>query len=163
MPFYANRIVAEVSPSGVIWFAHSREYRLFRRDLRGDTSIVSSMPGTGMPIGEAERRSVERATESRPDLREAYLDALPARKPVIRHLFEDEEGRVFVVAELDGETHLSLDIFDASGVHAARIGLPRDYAGDGPSPVVSGSEVFLVVRDELDVESLVRYSIVPTE
>lgn len=162
MPFYANRIMAEVSPSGTMWFAENREYRLFRRALEGDTSIVSSMPGTAPPIGEAERADVERATRARPDLRRVYLDALPSRKPVIRHVFGDDRGRVFVVAELEGEAHLSLDIFSSSGIHARRIDLPSGYAGDGPLPIVIESELYLVVRDEVDIESLVRYTIVST-
>lgn len=56
-------VVASAGADGTIWFADSREYRVYRRTLQGDTTLVFSLPAEPAPLGEVEREHVRESGE----------------------------------------------------------------------------------------------------
>ncbi len=70
---------------------------------------------------------------SRPGLAEDYVRALPAEKPLIRRIFADGAGHVFVVHETaSAEAGTAIDVFRESGEFVGRMSVP-DAIGKLPA------------------------------
>jgi hypothetical protein len=161
MPFFANRLLVAPLPDSGILFAESRRYHIFERTAAGDTALIVSAPVDGVPVREEDRAQIRDQLAGRPELRSAYLPALPERRPVIRRLFSDGAGRVFVLAApaARGGRYV-LEGFDRSGTPLGRA-FPPEGLEDRPAPLVVGDRLYAVVRDEVDVPRLVRFRIRP--
>lgn len=161
--FFANRLVGFQDDLGGVWFAESRDYRVFRRDLDGDTTLIFSMAADAAPIMESDREAVRTRLASRPEMIRIYLEGLPDRKPVIRGLFGDGSRHIYVVPELDGVAAGSaLDVFRATGEYLGRIDLavPMYVPGSGPVAVATDDLLYYVAADTLDVPRVLRARIV---
>ena len=116
-----------------VWFAPSSEYRVYRRTLAGDTTVVFTLEGVRPAALDEDDRDEVRATFERyPGLTSAsalmadHLRALPENKPVIAGLFVDGAGHVFVVPEtsrIDAGT--AIDVFREDGVFLGRAAVPE--------------------------------------
>ena len=107
-----------------VWFAPGGEYRVYRRSLAGDTTVVFTLEGVRpAAVDEADRDEVRAPFERRPNpaLMGDYLRALPENKPVIAGLFVDGAGHVFVVPETSrGDAGTAIDVFREDGVFLGR-------------------------------------------
>lgn len=115
-----------------IWFAHSREYRAYRRSLKGDTLLVVERDAEPVPVGEADVQAVREHFAQRPFARYAddYLKALPAEKPVLVALFSDGDGNLFVMPETRrAKGGTAIDAFGPDGEYWGRAELPRPVHG----------------------------------
>lgn len=116
-----------------VWFARSSEYRVYRRSLAGDTTVVFALEGVRpAAVDEADRNEVRATFERYPDLASAsplmgdYLRALPEHKPVIAGLFVDGGGHVFVIPETSRvDAGTAIDVFREDGVFLGRVAVPE--------------------------------------
>lgn len=116
-----------------VWFAPSNEYRVYRRTLAGDTTVVFTLEGVRPAAVDEDDRDEVRATFERyPELASAsalmadHLRALPENKPVIAGLFVDGAGHVFVVPETSRvDAGTAIDVFREDGVFLGRASVPQ--------------------------------------
>lgn len=152
--------------AGTVWFAHQREYLIRRRTLEGDTTLAFSIPASPAPVTEEERDEVLSAQADDPaDLR-VPRDAIPELKPIVRRIFGDDAGHVYVVPELDGVPAGSVvDAFTTGGVYLGRmdVGVPERIRLPLPAPYATRDHLYAVVTDELDVPYVSRFRIVRPE
>ena len=135
---YNGSIVAAVDVAGTIWFADSRHYRIYRRNLAGDTSLVFTLPVAPRPLNEAARDSVRQRWARRPDILAGQLDALPDTKPVLSGIVPDNAGQLYVFADVDGEPVGSfVDVFRETGEYLGRLTLPKPVPLSRYSPPVA--------------------------
>ena len=112
---------------GNLWFAVSGEYRLYKRTLDGDTTLIATLVGpTLADVGESDRDEIRRVFASRPGVLADQLRALPERKPIIERLFVDGAGSVFVIPETSRvEAGRAIDVFREDGVFVGRLAVPE--------------------------------------
>lgn len=161
--YYSGGIVGAVDAKGRIWFARSEEYRIYRRGLAGDTSLVFSLPAASIPLGEAERATLRKNLSHLPDLLSEILDALPETLPIVRRIVPDNAGHIFVVPDVAGEAEgVVVDVFQERGVYLGRMTVPGTTSHPSTSPRVvhaTAEHLFVVTTDEFDVPYLVRFRI----
>jgi dienelactone hydrolase len=146
-----------------MWFAHSRDYRVFRRELEGDTTLVFSLPAVAADVTAEDRQAVRERFSSRPEAAAGYLESLASTKPVVRGLFTDDAGHVYVVPELvDVPAGTALDVFRDTGEYLGRLELPvaMHVPASGPLAAATRDHLYYLVADELDVPRLTRLRIV---
>ena len=115
--------------NGDLWFARSQEYRLYRRTLEGDTTVIATLDGvTAADIDEADRDRIRAMFQRRPnpELMADYLNALPKSKPVVRKIFVDGVGHVFVIPETSRvDAGTAIDVFREDGAFVGRMAVPN--------------------------------------
>lgn len=161
---YEGFLVVTPDAEGNIWFAHSRTYRVYRRTLKGDTTLTFTLPVEPVPVREVDRERVRERWTRRPELQAEQLDALPEVKPIIYGILPDNQGDVFIfvdVAEVPSGT--AVDVFRDTGVYLGRMNLPVPVALESnrqPILKISGDYLYLVAKDEMDVPYVYRFQIV---
>ncbi|MDX1396872.1 MAG: 6-bladed beta-propeller [Gemmatimonadota bacterium] len=147
--------------SGSVWFARSREYAIHRRTLEGDTLRVFGLPAIPAPVTPAERDSVLELTADLPSILRYDPEDIPTTKPVIRALFGDSEGHIYVVPEVEGvEAGSAVDVFREDGGYLGRMSFPRSIHLAGVRPLATRDHLYVVVTDELDVPYVERLRVV---
>ncbi|MCZ0934117.1 MAG: hypothetical protein OXJ54_02940 [Gemmatimonadetes bacterium] len=146
-------------PSGSLLWYRTDEYSIARVTLSGDTTLVFSLDSSPAPVTDAERDSVL-AIGGSEGPRYSSLD-IPRAKPIIRRMTVGDDGYIYVLPETVGRGAGSVvDIFTDAGVYLGAMEAPGISVGRGaPPPVVRGGYLHAVVRDELDVENLIRFRI----
>jgi sugar lactone lactonase YvrE len=93
---------------------------------------------------------------------EAYIDPqwVPTERPVFESLHVDDQGRLWVAIPTP-EGRQSFEVLDLDGRLVARAELPRDISL-ASRPLVRGSFMYLVTRDDLDITYVVRLHIEET-
>ena len=142
-----------------VWFANSGEYRVYRRSLAGDTTLVFTLDGVRpAAVDETDRGEVratfERYRELGVALMEDHLRALPEHKPVIAALFVDGAGHVFVLPEtarVDAGT--AIDVFREAGVFLGRVPVPETVRIDlgVPGAVVHATANYVLFTGQDDI------------
>jgi hypothetical protein len=160
---FGGSLVASVDGGGSLWFAHSREYRIYRRSLEGDTALVFSLPVDAVPVVESDRDYVRNRWRGRPEIVSEQLEALPETRPVVYGVVPDNAGHILVFADVAGEARGTvLDVFRESGEYLGRTRLPTPVplSPDRP-PVVHVSPEYLhvVVEDQLAVPYVSRIAV----
>lgn len=159
IPFYP-RGTTTLDPAGHVWRSHDGEpiYRVARTSLRGDTTLVLERSWEPVPVPEAERDSA--IGRIRKDILEygGTIDQdwsrVPGEKAPIEQLFVSDDGQLWV-RTASRDSLIRFDIFERDGVRAgsAATRLPLvSYL----APIVRGDRMWGVVRDESDVEYVVR-------
>jgi len=163
-PFFSGGIAGTVDRDGNIWFSHTKEYRIYRRTLEGDTTLVFSLPGEAARVGNTDRENI-RQTFSRmpPEALAEYLRALPETRPIVHRILPDGTGHILVIADVAGVPGGSIvDVFRETGEYLGRMTLPVRVSLF-PPPVVAYAapgHLFLVVKDATDVPYISRLRIV---
>lgn len=158
--YFSENLVAFQDIEASIWFARTREYRIFRRDLEGDTTLVFTLPAEPAPVTPADHDEIRANYRARPDLLQAYLDALPRTKPVIRRIVGDDAGHIYVVPELAGvPAGTALDVFRDTGEYLGRLPLPVPIHITRPVIFATRDHLYYVVADEFDLPYLARFRI----
>lgn len=139
---------------GGIWIGDTREYRLVRRSLDGDTLLVTSYTATLPSVSDEDlRRALE---ELGPMTRELDPSEVPRRKPAFRRLIPREEGGVWLLREGEGSTWY-VDVLDSDGRLRASYTLPVD-PDLRVQPVLGPGGLHLAVRGLMDLPLVVRLS-----
>lgn len=112
---------------GSFWFAQSGEYRLYRRTLEGDTTLITSLTDARpAEVDEADRDELRRRFGERPAVLADHLRALPEEKPIIEAMFVDGEGHIFVIPETSRvEPGTAIDVFRDDGTFVGRLAVPE--------------------------------------
>ena len=148
-----------------VWFAPSGEYRIYRRTLAGDTTVVFTLEGvTPAAVDEADRDEVRATFERYPDANAAlmadYLRALPENKPVIAGLFVDGAGHVFVVPETSRvDAGTVVDVFREDGVFLGRVAVPEAVKIDPDRAYATGDYLLFAGEDEAGTPYVTRLRI----
>lgn len=146
-----------LSSSGTIWALLTDRYRLFELSPSGDTLRVVTKSFKPVPVSEAER--AEALEDLRPFMeRGGKVDhsRIPRHKPAVSSFFLGADGQLWVEkVEPDQMGRRVFDVFDTTGRYLGAVAVPfqlRRY----PSPIVREGFLYGVIRDELDVEYVVR-------
>jgi hypothetical protein len=143
---------------GAFWFAHNKTFTVYRRTLEGDTTLQFSMPATPASVTERDVDSVRAVyiEQGRPE-RAPAPNAFAATKPMIRRIFSDELGHIFVLSELEGRPlGTFVDVFRDSGRYLGRVDLPTPVSFPYPPPFATDTHLFYITTDEFDVGYVVR-------
>ena len=143
-----SKVVWDVDPSGDLWLARSGTYGIHRVTLEGDTIRTVQLPLRPDPFQDTER---ERAAEDSP----FSSEELPTHKPLIADLSVDGAGWLWVRRAMTGSVPPLIDVFDSCGRHLGSA--PLDLADHEPWLAIGSARILGVVRDELDVEYVVRF------
>lgn len=129
---YAGRLVSALENGASIWFGHSREYRVYKRSLEGDTLLVVSLDEAPASLTDADVDAVRDLLADSPEAQDR-LAGLPDEKPVLRAVFADGTGMLYVVPETEsvpGGT--AIDAFGPTGDYLGRALLPEPVAAELP-------------------------------
>lgn len=162
---FGDQLTAVIDQRGGIWFAHTGAYRIYRRGLEGDTTLVFSCPAVAAPLGEEDRAFVRREFGSVPSVMSARLRALPETKPVVLRLLTDNAEHVFVFLQLAGQPSgtVVVDVLQENGEYLARMILPVALAYSPRWPPVAYAtpdHLYVLVKDSLDVQYVSRLKII---
>jgi hypothetical protein len=151
-----------VGPTGEFWTTPegATQIEAARWMPPGDTSLVIRSIRQPVPVTPAERDSAIADVRSRLEERLSSPPSLdpsrvPPTKPPTYGLSLDESGRLWVrITDEDSDTTI-YDLFEPDGRHAETVALPFRVDLWIP-PIVRGETVWAVVRDESDVQYVVR-------
>jgi hypothetical protein len=164
VPFYNVGLAVAGDPTGDIWFGRTDGYSIYRRTPAGDTILEISLPAKPSRLSDSDREHVRDRMASRPDLVPEYLRALPAYRPVLNRLIADPSGRLYVVADIEGQAPGSfLDVFRHDGLYLGRLELPKPFRLIPPRDLVvyAAEEHLLVAQmDSLGVPYVSRLRVV---
>lgn len=126
-PYFDGDMLWALDGLGAVWFAHSREYRLYKRSLEGDTVMVVTLDEEAAPVTREDVQAVRDDFAKRPARNaDDHVNALPAEKPIILALFADAAGNVFVIPETrDAKGGTAIDAFGPAGEYWGRAELPE--------------------------------------
>jgi len=159
---FAPGFLATPAPGGRVAVARTADYRIAFLDASGDTVRVVERVQDPVAVSDAEwdalmaefRTFRERSPNARCDPAEPLR---PPAMPAIRGVEFDLDGRMIV--EANTAAGPVFDIYDREGIHQARIRAPiRD---ERVPPYFRDGIAYLVMRDSLDVQSVVSYRLDP--
>lgn len=163
--FFAPTPVIAMDGLGSIWFSESREYRVLRRSLAGDTIGELSLREEPALVSNEDRREIQELARGRLSMQQ-YIDVLPERKPIIVGIVPDGAGHVLVIPESAtarrGEV---VDVFRETGEYFGRMSVPDPVDAPVGGVVMHATKKFLYVggTNEVGAPVLLRFRIVASE
>lgn len=142
-----SKVIWDVDPSGDLWFLRSGIYDIHRVRLNGDTLRTIHVPVEPRLL---EDRELERAAQDTP----FSPEELPVHEPLIVDFRVDREGWIWVRRTNTGSSTPLIDVFDDCGRHVGSA--LSQLASHEPWLALGSRRILGVVRDELDVEYVVR-------
>jgi hypothetical protein len=143
---------------GAIWFTHNKTFTLYRRTLEGDTTLQFSIDATPASVTGRDVDSVRAIyiDQGLPE-RAPAPDAFAESKPMIRRIFADDVGHIFVLSEQE-ELPLGtfVDVFRNDGRYLGQMDLPARVNFPYPPPFATDTHLYYITTDEFDVEYVVR-------
>ena len=184
VPFAARRQWT-FSPMGYFVGGLSTDYRI---DLFRVGAPVLRIEREWTPVPVLDEEDEERRTRIRQGMQQQYGSwrwngpPIPDTKPPFRDIVADFDGRIWVLVSqlarptmteqeareeeqrsgrrpLRFEEPFGYDVFDAEGRFLGHVRMPDTFR-DEPELLARGDTVWAVVRDELDVPSIVRFRMV---
>ena len=157
---FTSRLVYDLDPDGLVWFADTGDYQLTKMNLKGDTVLQVSLDRPAVPVTPEERRNEIQALSS------LGVVLPPGRLPTVKPLFESlhltDEGQVWVYPYvLDRPLGSIIDMFSGDGVYLGSVTSETPISFMAP-PVVRGDFVYAITVDHLHVQSLVRFRLSET-
>ena len=158
IPFEGGRF-ARVIPAGGLWQGNTASYGMVRTDEAGDTVLVLEADLPVNPVTDEDRADfvngmVERDPETRRTA-EAIAALMPDVKPILRSVFVDPDGRLWVQRVTDSDSPFFYDLFTHEGDYVGSLRLMLDGRPRGPLRVRHGN-IHTWFLDELDVPYVVR-------
>jgi hypothetical protein len=157
-PFGPNELTAH-SPNGE--FAHALSSRYTIEWRAADGTLIRTLTraiaeGPALSVAEratGEERMAQLATRLGVGRMQLGFD-VPPRKPVLRDLFFDRQGRLWVERQVPDAGDSNADVYGVDGTLERTVSWPAHVSlADG---AIRGAVVWGVGRDSLDVPSLVR-------
>jgi sugar lactone lactonase YvrE len=156
--------LAAIDRAGSVWFADSRRYEVFRRSLRGDTTLVFTLPAEARRVSPEDRDSVGNQRFRTDGRRREVVGALREKKPIVYGIVPDNAGHLLLFVDLEGEpTGSVVDVFEDTGSYLGRLHLPFrvGLSSRGPPPVHATADyLYLTGRDELGAPYVSRLRVV---
>jgi sugar lactone lactonase YvrE len=163
---YAPKMVWSFDGRDGIWSAVNDHYRLSLQNLPGDTLRVVEKRSRPVPVTPAERADAEKRVSNwaKPGFNQGSrisdppdLSRIPRFKPAFQELIVDDRGYLWVMQTAHGDgAGTALDVLDPSGRYLGTLNLDLELAAF-PPPRIVGDRLLGVVRDELDVPTVVVY------
>ncbi len=156
VPFTPS-LVWTFDPRGYVWFGVTAPYRIFRRALKGDTSLVVEQAYQPLPVTPSQRDSalarydwfVKQGGKLDPS-------RVPDRKPAFERFTIDDAGALWVTPVVDGDGKgRTLDVFDPGGRYLGRVVAPFSIFANGPL-LIRGDRLYAVTTDVDGVPYVVR-------
>lgn len=161
---YGGGLVAHLDRSGAIWFARTREYRIFRRTLEGEITDTLRRSFEPAPVTPRERDSIRSDLVGAPEMLRVPIEEIPDTKPVVRGIFGDGRGHIYVIPELaDHPVGTVVDIFEEDGDYLGRVPFPERIRHAYPRPHATEDHLYVVVTDEFDVQYVSRLKILRSQ
>ncbi|HXH81609.1 MAG TPA: hypothetical protein VNN07_01625, partial [Candidatus Tectomicrobia bacterium] len=154
VPFWPGGAI-DYDPRGFFWFKgpHRNDYRIVRATPAGDTTLVLESRRPAVPVTAAERDAAIAALREQ-GARDLDWSQIPAEKPIVRSLFVDEAGRVWVRVTTP-DTRTTFDVYLPDGTYdgtaTTTLNIPEWW-----QPLVRGDLFYTLHTDELDVPHVVR-------
>ena len=153
---FSERLEYFVDESGGIWFGNAKEYRILRRDMDGDTTLVFTLPAVPETVSEREKLAL---VDDWLQTRKTPIDQILDEKPVLERIITDDEGHVLVFPRLKGiAAGSAVDVFSEGGVFLGRVALPV-LLELRPEPISRGGRLFGVTKGEFDVPYVVAFEL----
>ena len=157
--------ISKITADGAVWCSPGTAYIVYKLGLgQGDT--LRTIAGRAAPVrypaamrdsAIAEfRRAVVKAGGKEGDV---DASAIPTQRPAIISVVEDDERRLWVMVPTADASGQRYDVYSQAGALMARVSIPV-LLYPRFTPVVLGSHLYAVVRDEDDVPTVVRFRIV---
>jgi hypothetical protein len=148
-----------LDPQGAIWSGRNDEYRIWKIDFDGDSvravqNVVELIPVTAEERQEEIDRIREAAGEG---ARQLDFNRIPEFRPAYRKVLVDDLGYLWVWREAQSDS-AAFDIFDPEGQLLGVLETGNRIYEYGPIEV-RGRMLTAVVRDELDIPSVVCFTI----
>lgn len=118
---YLPNLVYTFTEEGEIWFARSDEFRLYRRNLRGDTLQIIEASHRSGDLTDEDERSTTRALESAGLQRNDFILGRPV---LYRILVAPGDYLLVQVADIPGEDSSTFDVFDPDGRYLGPVSAP---------------------------------------
>jgi hypothetical protein len=158
---FAPGAVYRIDDDGMLWHGHGSEFRLFRSTFDGDTLLEIVLDAAPTPVTDAEIADWE-SGQGVAQFREMGgrldLDRIPRTKPHFNDIHVAPDGHIWVSVPSAPRT-AQFAIFAADGRYLGRLhldGLTRDAT---VPLVVRNDRLYVVGRDELDVQRVYVYRI----
>ncbi|MBT8404578.1 MAG: hypothetical protein KJP18_12015 [Gemmatimonadetes bacterium] len=181
VPFSPDE-ASTLHPDG--WFIHGISDRYAFTLLRpgGYIRIERDATPTSVTAGEkaeAEAEATRNMRSTDPNWR-WNGPGIPDVKPAYDEIYTAMDGRIWVLVELEAveqddpdydptdpdaiedrwRSRYAFDLFETDGTYVGRVPMPEDVSRY-PRPLIRGDQVWAVTRDDLDVQRVVRYRLVP--
>lgn len=165
VPFSSQPLFG-VDPSGRVYHAQTSRAAIQRLSSEGGIELAFGRELAPVALGLDERAAELDQNPDVAEMRELAGDAaieeltslIPDTRPLLEGLFFDDHDNVWVLQALPagGSTSRPVDLYDAGGGLIGTLDLPLVA---NPRPQVRDGLIVGVVRDELDVETVVRFRI----
>ena len=158
---FAAAPVYHLDSAGNVWHGHGSDFRIVRSSFAGDTIMEIVLDAVPAPVTEAELAEWESGgsvAQFRQMGGRIDLDRIPKVKPFFNGLYLDPERYLWVSVPA-GPMETVFAVFDPEGRYLGSLkldGLRRDTF---LQPVVSNGKLYLVGRDELDVQRVYVFRI----
>jgi hypothetical protein len=148
-----------VDPQGAMWSSRNDEYRIWKVDFAGDSVRAVQNVAEPIPVTAAERQQeIDRIREVAGEgARQLDFNRIPAFKPAFRKVLVDDLGYLWVWREAPSDS-AAFDIFDPEGQLLGVLETGYTIYEYGPIEL-RGRMLTAVVRDELDIPSVVCFTI----
>lgn len=159
---FAPAAIYSLDDRGTIWHGHGGEFRIVQTSLAGDTLMEILLDATPIPVAEEELREWEGSagvTRFRDMGGRLDMDRIPKAHPYFDRITVDPDENIWVsIPGNRGDVRFA--VFDPSGRflgHVTTTGVARETF---VRPVIRNGRLYLVGRDELDVQSVHVFEIV---
>lgn len=158
---FQGRLIWRLSRAGTVWALVTDQYRLIEFGPEGDTLRVVSMTHEPVAVTSQER------TEALDGLKwfteqggKVDVSKIPHEKPLANSFFVDDAGYLWVALEAGPDAEQQpFHMFNPTGQFLGTIVAPFRLQ-TSPSPVVRDGLLYGIVRDEMDVQYVVRARII---
>ncbi|MDP3910813.1 MAG: 6-bladed beta-propeller [Gemmatimonadales bacterium] len=144
-------------PRGYVWFGLTAPYRIYRRELAGDTGLVIERAYEPLPVSSTERDSAVAAYEWF-TAQGGKVDAsrIPSRKPAFERFVVDDRGSVWVMPIMPGDAARRVfDVFDEGGRYLGEVRASFAIASGAPL-LIRGDRLLTITTDADGVPFVVR-------
>ena len=148
-------------PVGRLWYAHTAAPVIHRWDEEG-AGLSITLDIAPAPVSDDDRANAlaDPEYEEVHQLGEAIVqevyDMIPETRPFLDGFFLDDTGHIWVVREPTVRSERLIDVYDADGL---AVGYSRTTLQTQPTPRLRAGVLAAVIRDSLDVESIVTYRV----
>ena len=160
-PPFSPSEVSAWDPAGAVWCSANDEYRLLRIGFdKLDTLARIERNVAADRIPDAERDAaiarVKKQFEGATSVSADY-GAVPRTRPYFVSLSIDDQGRLWARRARTDTLAIEFDVFSHEGRHVAVVTGRGRAMSFGPSPIVRGDDVYMLLRDEDDVPFVARF------